>query len=301
LEPRAQPNKNKGLGPINPRFGGGFIFFLVCLFTRNEKQSNVSRVEIAMGQGMDYTGKAVIYKIINLINAKFYVGSTIKWDSRLRTHRRKLRAGAHHCVPLQNSWNKHGEDSFVFRVILVVDDPSELHQVEQQFLDKHHGTPQCYNLARYTNNSSRGAIIPERKKKRISEGLKRYYAENPELHPRFNKPHTEETKAKMRQNRAGIPMSEETKAKLREVNLGKRASDETRAKLSAMRKGKERTKEHAEKYNKAVLEVTSGRVFPSLKAVKEEYGMSPGSLATALQRDEPIAKGKNAGKHFRYV
>jgi group I intron endonuclease len=250
---------------------------------------------------MDYIGKAVIYKIINITNAKFYVGSTTRWDSRLRTHRRKLRSGTHHCLPLQNAWNKYGEDSFVFRVLAVVDAPSELHSVEQLLLDEHHGTPQCYNLARYTDSSSRGAIITDQRKKKISEGLKRYYAENPDLHPRLNNPHTEETRAKMRQNRAGISVSEETKAKLREANLGKRASAETRAKLSAMRKGKERTKEHAEKYNKAVLEVTSGRVFSSLKAVKEEYGLSPGSLSTALQRDQPISKGKNAGKHFRYV
>jgi group I intron endonuclease len=250
---------------------------------------------------MDYTGKAVIYKIINITNARFYVGSTIRWDLRLRTHRRKLRSGSHHCVPLQHAWNKYGEDSFVFRVIATVEDPSELHLVEQQFLDEHHGTPECYNLARYTDNSSRGAIITDAKKKRISVALKDYYAKNPELHPRLNKPHSEETKAKIRQNRAGIAMSEETKAKLRGANLGKRASDETRAKLSAMRKGKERTREHAEKYNKAVIEVTSGEVFPSLKAVKAAYGMSPGSLATALQKDQPITKGKNAGKHFRYV
>lgn len=250
---------------------------------------------------MDYTGKAVIYKIINITNAKFYVGSTIKWDSRVRTHRSKLRKGNHHCLPLQRAWNKYGEDSFVFRVIAVADDPDELREIEQQFLNEHHGEPNCYNLARYTDSSSRGAIFTDVRKKKISEALKRHYAENPESHPRLNRPHTEETKEKMRKNRSGIAVSEETKAKLREANLGKRASDETRQKLSAMRKGRERTREHAEKYNKPIVEVTSGRVFPSLKAVKDEYGMSPGSLATALKKDRPISKGKNAGKHFRYV
>lgn len=250
---------------------------------------------------MDYTGKAVIYKIINITNAKFYVGSTVRWDSRLRTHRRKLRAGNHHCVPLQNAWNKYGEDAFVFRVFVVADDAEELQEIEQQFLDEHHGTSMCYNLARHTDSSSRGVPCSASRRQNISEGLKRYYAENPGSHPRLNKPHTEETKEKMRKNRAGIPVSAETKEKLRQANIGKTASDETKAKLSAMRKGKERTKEHAEKYNKAVLEVTSGKVFPSLKAVKEEYGMSPGSLAKALRNDKPIARGKNAGRHFRYV
>lgn len=250
---------------------------------------------------MDYTGKAVVYKIINITNARFYVGSTIRWDSRVRTHRRKLRAGNHHCVPLQNAWNKHGEDSFVFRVFAVVEDPNELHNVEQQFLNEHHGTPSCYNLAKNTDSSSRGIPCPSSRKQNISKGLKRYYAENPGSHPRLNRPHTEETKEKIRKNRTGISVSAETREKIRQANIGKRASDETKAKLSAMRKGKKRTAEHAAKFNKSILEVTSGRVFPSLKAVKEEYGMSPGSLAKALKKDKPIARGTNAGKHFRYV
>lgn len=250
---------------------------------------------------MDYTGKAVVYKIINITNAKFYVGSTIRWDSRLRTHRRKLRAGNHHCVPLQNAWNKYGEDAFVFRVFVVAENPKELHDIEQQFLNEHHGTAMCYNMARHTDHSSRGVPCSPARKRRISEALKRYYAENPDAHPRLNRPHAEETKEKMRKNRAGVAVAEETKEKLRQANLGKRASEKTKAKLSAMRKGKKRTKAHAEKYNKPVLEVTSGKIFPSLKAVKEEYGISPGSLAKALKKDRPIARGKNAGKHFRYV
>jgi group I intron endonuclease len=243
--------------------------------------------------------KPVIYKIINLTNAKFYVGSTIDWQARVRTHRRKLRAGTHHCVPLQNAWDKYGEESFVFHIIAEVEDPSELHRVEQVFLDEHHGSRQCYNLARYTDNSNRGAIRSDRHKKNIADGLKQFYAANG--HPMKGVPRTEDTKAKISANRSGKPMSEETKAKLREANLGKVYSEETRAKLSAMRKGLERAPEHAAKYNKPVLEVTSGQVFPSLKAVKEAFGISPGSLAEALAADRPLLRGKNAGKHFRYT
>lgn len=248
---------------------------------------------------MEHTDQPVIYKIINLTNAKFYIGSTVKWRTRVRTHRRKLAAGSHHCIPLQNAWNKYGEAAFIFRIIAEVSDPSELHGVEQVFLDEHHGTDQCYNLARYTDNSTRGVPHSAQHKARISEALKQRYETH--KHPRLNLPHSEESKALMRTNRAGKAVSEETKAKLREANLGKQASVETKAKLSAMRKGKERTAEHAAKYNKAVVEVTSGQVFQSLKAVKEAFDLSPGMLAKALAADRPLLRGKNAGKHFRYA
>jgi group I intron endonuclease len=248
---------------------------------------------------MEHSEKPVIYKIINLTNAKFYVGSTVKWRTRVRTHRRKLAAGTHHCLPLQNAWNKYGADSFVFRIVVTVDDPAELHSVEQVFLNEHHGTNQCYNMARHTDNSSRGAVRSDRHKERISAALKRHYEEN--THPRLGLPHSEKSKARMRTNRAGKVVSEDTKAKLREANLGKRATAETRAKLSAIRKGKERAAEHAAKYNKAIVEVTSGQVFQSLKEVKAAFGLSPGMLAKALAADRPLIRGKNAGKHFRYA
>lgn len=248
---------------------------------------------------MDYAGQAVVYKIINLTNAKFYVGSTVKVKERFRAHRRHLRAGKHHCPHLQQAWNRYGEEAFVFKVIATVADPSELHAIEQVFLDEHHGSAECYNYARYTDNSNRGVVRSPEHRAAISEALKAHYAEN--THPATGRAHSEEAKALMSANRAGKAVTAATKEKLRQANLGRRASEETRAKLSAIRKGKERTAEHAAKYNKAVVELTTGEVFHSLKAVKERFDMSPGLLAKALAADRPLTRGKNAGKHFRYA
>jgi group I intron endonuclease len=248
---------------------------------------------------MNPSENAVVYKIINLTDAKFYVGSTVKVKERFRTHRRQLRNGTHHCRHLQNAWNRDGEDHFVFRVVATVADHSELHAVEQVFLDEHHGSPQCYNHAKYTDNSNRGVAHPESHRRAISEALKRHYAEN--AHHALGAVRSEESRALMRQNRAGIPVSEERKEKLRQANLGKRASAETRAKLSAIRKGRVKSQDHTAKYNKAVIEVTSGEVFASLKEVMAQFGMSPGLLNKVLKADRPLKRGKNAGKHFRYA
>jgi group I intron endonuclease len=248
---------------------------------------------------MDYTGKAIIYKIINIQNAKFYIGSSVVLAARWRKHTRDLRANKHHCPHLQAAWNKYGEDSFVFRVVEVVELPSDLQAVEQKWLNEHHGKGQCYNFAKYVDNSNRGTVRADAHKEALSKALKNFYEKN--THPAKGRKHTEASLQKMRQNRAGKPVSEATRDLLRQANLGRVASAKTKAKLSAQRKGKERSAAHAAAYNKAVIEVSSGGVYASLKEVKEFFGMSPGMLAKALAADKPLTKGKNKGKHFKYL
>jgi hypothetical protein len=145
----------------------------------------------------------------------------------------------------------------------------------------------------------KGQQMPEEFGRNISAGLKEYYAANP--HPMQGRAMSEETKAKISTAKKGRPTSAEHREKIRQARLGTKASDETRAKLSAMRKGKVRTADHAAAYNKAVVELTSGQVFPSLKAVKEHYGIAPGQLGEALKEDKPFKRGRFAGLHFRYV
>jgi group I intron endonuclease len=248
---------------------------------------------------MDYTGKAVIYKIINIQNAKFYIGSSTVLAARWRKHTRDLRANKHHCPHLQSAWNKYGEDSFVFRVVEVVEQQEQLPAAEQRWLNEHHGKAHCYNFAKYVDNSNRGIVRADSHKQALSAALTEFYKNNP--HPALGRQHSEESKARMRSNRAGKPVAESTRELLRLANIGKTASAETRAKLSAQRKGKVRSEDHAAKFNKAVVEVVSGVIYPSLKAVKEAFGMSSGMLAKALAADKPLAKGKNIGKHFKYV
>lgn len=248
---------------------------------------------------MDYTGKAVVYQIFNTINCKFYVGSSLQLKTRWRKHRRELNANKHHCPHLQAAWNLYGADAFELRVVQVVAEAANLMAEEQKWLDLHHGTDYCYNFARYVDSSARGIKFLPEHRKAISEGLKKHYAEYGSYN--LGRTHTEESKRLISEKKRGVPKTEEHKQKLREANLGKRASDETKAKLSAMRKGKQKSVEWVAKYNKRILEVSSGVVYPSLKAVKEAFNMSPGALHKALIADRPITKGSNKGRHFRYL
>ena len=87
----------------------------------------------------------VIYKIINLVNDKFYVGSTTNKKIRFREHRKQLRGNRHHCKHLQAAWNKYGEDKFVFKVVEEVPNPKLLTAAEDLWLAEHFGKPYCYN------------------------------------------------------------------------------------------------------------------------------------------------------------
>src|SRR4051794_9917631 len=58
-----------------------------------------------------------IYKITNINNNKFYVGSAYYIKGRWGKHRSQLRRNIHKNKYLQNAWNKNGETSFVFEIL----------------------------------------------------------------------------------------------------------------------------------------------------------------------------------------
>ena len=62
------------------------------------------------------SNKKGIYKIVNLDNGKFYIGSSINLAKRKWEHFKQLRLGIHCNCHLQAAYNKHGKDSFSFIV-----------------------------------------------------------------------------------------------------------------------------------------------------------------------------------------
>lgn len=62
--------------------------------------------------------KTGIYRILNTQNGHMYVGSAAtSFARRWNTHRRLLLKGKHYCKYLQNAWNMHGADAFVFEIL----------------------------------------------------------------------------------------------------------------------------------------------------------------------------------------
>ena len=87
-----------------------------------------------------------IYKIINVINNKFYVGSAVDLKRRKTRHYSELRTGKHKNRHLQSAWNKHGENAFVFVVVEEAKDMDDLLVMENRWLKDHVGKSYCYNI-----------------------------------------------------------------------------------------------------------------------------------------------------------
>lgn len=65
--------------------------------------------------------KSGIYKIINIVNNKIYIGSTIDIDKRWWRHKNLLNRNKHHCHHLQRAWIKYGESNFILEILENVD------------------------------------------------------------------------------------------------------------------------------------------------------------------------------------
>lgn len=179
-----------------------------------------------------------IYKIINTVNGKFYVGSTTNTRERFRTHRNRLRKGKHHSKHLQAAWTKYGEEAFIFHVIETIPEGESLRAAEDCWLAEHVGKTHCYNKSKYSDTPMRGIAKEdhprfgrprsEEERQAISMALKEFYAQDITNHPRFGKEHSEETKERIRQAKLANPSR---------AWLGKERSDETKQKISEAQRG----------------------------------------------------------------
>lgn len=279
--------------------------------------------------------ESVIYKIVNLVNDKFYVGSTTNRKVRFRDHRRKLRLGMHHCKHLQAAWNKYGEEKFDFRVIQVVPEAESLQAAEDVWLQEHVGQPHCYNTGLYSDAPWRGApkekhpsfgrTKTEAERQQISVTLKTYYAADPANHPRIGKTHSEETKAQIRAKKLANPSrywlgkerSEETKRKLSDTQKGrpnprkgKPMSEQGRANvIASVKRGEEshfygKRPTNAEDMMKAVRVIQpdgAAQEYPSLSAVRDALGIHLPTIIRSCRSGKPLSRGPRAGWSFVYA
>lgn len=118
-----------------------------------------------------------IYRILNTINNKFYIGSSVNLRKRLYEHRRLLRLGKHENYHLQNAFTKYGEENFKFEIIEVLKEvPKDirvLRDLETDYIQKFKSYDQSigYNVIK----GGIGTIntpCSEEKQQKISESNK---------------------------------------------------------------------------------------------------------------------------------
>lgn len=118
----------------------------------------------------DFLSSSGIYLILNVVSQSFYIGSTsASFASRMSQHLSRLKRGLHENFLMQRSWDKHGADAFVFRVLEVIDGDLDLiFGVEQIWLDATFGNRARLNLSPNAG-SPEGTSWPQEKKDRHSK------------------------------------------------------------------------------------------------------------------------------------
>lgn len=277
----------------------------------------------------------VIYKIINTINGKFYVGSTGNMYERTRCHRNRLRRGKHHCKHLQAAWNKYGEKFFVFAVVEKIESYDLLQKAEDVWLQEHVGKDYCYNASLYSDAPMRGIPkekhpnfgipVPEKQRKLISKSLRAFYASDSSSHPRLGKRHSAETVKKISEKMQAAAArgaggkykrSTETIKKLSESHKGnsyakgyKRTERECQAisermKGNSLWLGKKHSEESKLKMGRPIIVTDpSGteRHYGTITLFRAESGLLIPTVQRALKSGEPLKKGPFKGYSFRYA
>lgn len=227
-----------------------------------------------------------IYKIINVVNNKFYVGSAVDLKRRKTRHFSELRNNRHSNGRLQNSWNKYGEQAFVFVVVEELPDDADLLAAENIWLKEHVGKDYCYNLGVDATAPTLGM--------------------SGELSPTWGYKHTEEAKALIAATSKGRRFTEETNKKKTAHLIGKPKAAEVRAKIAATLSGEgnywygKKRPDHGAKVSRPVFAMPDGIMFPSLKATLDHYGIKMPTLRRALKSGKPISRGKLTGYVFTY-
>lgn len=239
---------------------------------------------------------AVIYRITNMANGKYYIGSAESFARREWQHKYDLRRGVHKNPRLQAAWDKHGADMFVFEVLEEIPEGSNQLQIEDIYLSKCVGQPDCYNINANAELARLGMTLSQESKDKVSRNRKGKHAG--ENHYRYGKTVSLEVKEKIGAAQRGKPkppgrkVSEEGKAKIR-ANI-----EAGRSHMHWL--GRKHTEEAKAKMQKAVFCKNDGIMFPSLTAVLKHYGIKMPTLRRALKSGDPITKGKLAGYVFVY-
>ena len=266
--------------------------------------------------------KNVIYRIRNVINDHYYIGSTVDSRKRFWEHRKDLRLDKHVCIRLQRAWNKYGEDCFKFEIVEQLNNREDLYPAEQKWLDEHYGAEYCYNVSAFADTPMRDAS-PELRA-HLAERTKAWLER--EGHPRQGYKCTPEEIAYSAERRKGKhageehyrygkTVSEEVRKKIGDTQRGKpkgpgrKVSAEGMAKIRAAAaagryshwEGRTHTEESKAKMSKRVIELTSNTEFPSLTAVLQHYGFKMPTLRRALLADKPLSRGPHKGLWFRYL
>ena len=98
-----------------------------------------------------------IYRTTNAADGKVYIGQSKNLETRLAQHKSSLRSGKHTNLKLQDAWDRDGGGSFVFEIVMLLDDNRCLNSAEEGWL---YLTKCCDPRHGYNTKGGAAGIVP---------------------------------------------------------------------------------------------------------------------------------------------
>ena len=166
------------------------------------------------------TSKPGVYKITNLINGKFYIGSSsINVHQRWNDHKSQLNAGLHPNIHLMRSCKKYGIEVFLFEVLEYCNDVLEREQHYIDTLKPHYNiqplarssagikrrqeTCDKIGLSKIGNKNRVGKSFTQEVRDQISDTLKDGYKTGRIIHAMQGKKHSAKAISKISKSKIG--------------------------------------------------------------------------------------------------
>ena len=238
----------------------------------------------------------VIYQITNMLTGDFYIGSTQSFPRREWQHRYHLRKNEHKNPHMQASWNKYGEEAFVFEVLEEISEDENVFDVENQYLHQLVGTASCFNVNKDASAPRLGQTLSAESRAQLSKNRKGKHAGS--NHYRHGQTVSDEVRAKISAAQKGRPSPMK----------GKQMSEHGRANVSAsVKRGAEshfygKRPANADDLQRAVtVRFPDGReeTFDSLTYIRDTFGVSIATTIRACKSRERVERGAFAG-HFMW-
>lgn len=238
---------------------------------------------------------AVVYKITNMENGKYYIGSAKSFALRKWQHRNDLRKGVHKNPHLQASWNKYGPDAFVFEILEEVPEGVHAYTVENTYLAVCVGKPDCYNVNTDAFTPRLGIKHTARTRAKISAAVQAAVAagragkfkRTPELLAKLSASLKGNKNALGYKRTAAEKEASRARALGNQNWLGRNHSEESKEKMS--------------RKIRAILPDRSEKLFKSLTEIRDTMDVSIATIIRACTSGKPIKCGACAGYILSYA